>query len=186
MPSQRRRILVSGACQGRRAPPAGEALGSLAVRDGPDSKPGTAGSRVAGASLTAPLWPSTCPEPDSSAVTGPLQPGGHGTLPGAGTYALLAATVPPSTATGNCTGTACRSRSPPWYSRSAAPANAPTGPRSPELQTSWADCQRAIRDGNHRRVDVVLWAIHLSGQPTAATRKVSQRASETERPDDNR
>ncbi|MFL6125073.1 hypothetical protein [Actinophytocola sp.] len=85
-----------------------------------------------------------------------LQIGGFGTLSGAGTYALLAgegiadfrdgglhrAGQPVTesylvfTVSGSCERT-------DWAS-------------IPELQASWADCQRAIRDGNHRRVDEEL------------------------------
>lgn len=85
-----------------------------------------------------------------------LQIGGFGTLPGLGTYALLAGEGAAEYRDGRLhqdgqpvaesylvfTISGSRERT-DWAA-------------IPELKAAWADCQRALRDGNHRRVDEEL------------------------------
>jgi hypothetical protein len=85
-----------------------------------------------------------------------LQIGGYGTLLGAGTYALLAGDGAAEYSDGQLHRDGESIKESYLVFTVSGTRERTDWAAIPELQTSWADCQRAIRDGNHRRVDEEL------------------------------
>lgn len=85
-----------------------------------------------------------------------LQIGGFGTLPGTGTYALLAREGAAEYRNGRLHREG-RPIAEPYvvFTVSSSPERTDWA-GIPELKAAWMDCQRAIRDGNHRRVNEEL------------------------------
>ena len=85
-----------------------------------------------------------------------LQIGGFGTLPGPGTYALLAGEGTAAYRDGRLHRDD-RPIAEPYVVFTVSSSRERTDWATiPELKAAWTDCQRAIRDGNHRRVDEEL------------------------------